>query len=95
MKIVSNKILANGKRRVVMDLDVDEDFIDTMPTIELVELAITALAKNNECYVAQWLLQNPDKKIDDYTLHTTDWFDYEAWHFTFELRRKECVQQSA
>lgn len=31
-------------------------------------LAIKTLSDNQNCYVAQWILQNPDKNISDYTL---------------------------
>lgn len=36
-----------------------------------VQKAIETLHKNQDCFVAQWVLQNQDKNIDDYELVTT------------------------
>lgn len=41
---------------------------------QIVHLAIKTLAQNKECYIAQWIIQNPDKRIEDYTLcEQNDW----------------------
>lgn len=32
------------------------------------DYALSVIDANRECFVAQWVLQNQDKKIDDYTM---------------------------
>jgi len=34
---------------------------------ELAFLVSSTLAKNTECFIAQWVLQNPYKQMSDYT----------------------------
>lgn len=43
-------------------------------TYEIVEQARKTIEQNKECFVAQWILQNPDEKIEDYVLaYQDDW----------------------
>jgi len=32
------------------------------------DYALSVIDTNRECFMAQWVLQNQDKKIDDYTM---------------------------
>lgn len=51
---------------------------------EYTRLAVEQLTKNQECYVAQWILQNPDKNIEEYNLvHQTT---PEGIHFYIKKR---------
>lgn len=47
---------------------------------QILKKAIETLNKNQECYIAQWIKQNPDKNISDYTLcHQTVDGVFKVW----------------
>lgn len=51
----------------------------------MVGMAIEALEKNKECYIAQWIIQNLDKDILNYMLcHQTVGNEFRIW-----LKEKE------
>lgn len=51
----------------------------------LVEKAKRTLFNNQECYVAQWILQNPDANMSDYELHFR-WNDANGYNVYMEKR---------
>ena len=56
---------------------------------ELLDVATKSLAMNKECYVAQWVIQNKDKNINDYTIVIQDYYDEHGHHCTFTMELKE------
>ena len=54
---------------------------------DIVQQAVKSLAQNQECYVAQWILQNPDANISDYVLcHQNSWLDSVPSKFWMEKK---------
>ena len=49
------------------------------------DYALSVIDTNRECFIAQWVLQNQDKKIDDYVLC----YSYRGEVMKFWLERKE------
>ena len=47
-------------------LDQDRQRYETLETA--IKYAREIISTNEECFIAQWVLQNQDKKIDDYTM---------------------------
>lgn len=78
-------------------IDVDEVLSLTSPenTAEirekLMEQARDFLLTNQECYVAQWLLQNPFVKITDYRLKFV-YNDETKFGYTVEMEKIPDVQ---
>lgn len=56
---------------------------------ELLDMAIKSLAMNQECYVAQWVIQNQDKNINDYTIVIQDYYGEHSHQCTFTMKLKE------
>lgn len=46
----------------------DIDFNFRLPLGELCELAQNTLAQNKDCFVAQWILQNPDANVGEHEM---------------------------
>jgi len=55
---------------------------------ELVHAALMTLNKNRECYVAQWILQNPNANIGDYTLVRSEVWEGCVQTTTFTMEKK-------
>jgi hypothetical protein len=53
---------------------------------EIVTTAMEFLALNKECYIAQWVVQNPEENIKDYSLVQEN---MEGGGFRFYLEKKE------
>lgn len=51
---------------------------------QIAERINTAIAQNQECYIAYWVKQNPDKNLDDYTLV----HGFKGEYYTFWLEHK-------
>lgn len=49
------------------------------------DYALSIINANEECFIAQWVLQNQDKKIDDYVLC----YSYRGAAMKFWLEEKE------
>lgn len=50
--------------------------------------ATKLISDNQETYVAQWILSNPDKNIDDYTLCHQNLFEGENYITKFWVEKK-------
>lgn len=48
--------------------------------------ACYTLARNQECYIAQWILQNPNVNIDDYAIVNRPTEDGLGYITTLELK---------
>lgn len=53
----------------------------------IIRSAMKFLNTNKECFVAQWIVSNPDKNIADYCLVQQNMLDG-GWKFYIEERRK-------
>lgn len=49
---------------------------------EFAKHASDYINKNQEVYLAQWILQNPDKNIEDYTLCHQVCYENDKLHYT-------------
>lgn len=59
-----------------------------MHSIEgLARLSNNTLAKNTECFIARWILQNPDKLIEDYTFCVQNFWG--EGYAEYSMRRKD------
>lgn len=54
------------------------------------EVALMTLINNQECYVAQWILQNPFLKVSDYYLHF-QWDDNSRTGYRVTMEKKPNV----
>lgn len=58
----------------------------------IVQQAIETLENNRECYIAQWIIQNPSAKISDYTMcHQNSWLDNVPQKFWMEKKSSEIL----
>ena len=56
---------------------------------DIVFKANMTIMNNQECYIAQWVLQNPDENISDWMLcHQPDWLGGDGY-MKFWMERKE------
>lgn len=53
----------------------------------LAKLAIKTINENKECFVAQWILQNQDKKIEDYKMCIQDYFEGNTYNYNFWMEK--------
>jgi hypothetical protein len=43
-------------------------------------VAATTLENNKSCFVAQWLLQNPNEQVKEWVMcQQTDWAEHRYW----------------
>jgi len=52
---------------------------------QAIQYATNIIEANKECFIAQWVMQNQDKNIDDYVLC----YSYRGEAIKFWLERKE------